>query len=80
AADAATRETSAHLDNALAFLDAAFGEGQEEVVFVSRLSVDPDLMRFVAAHGGESFVEHARQLMFHERGLDLLDQVDALRG
>ena len=80
AADAATRETSAHLDNALAFLDAAFGEGQEEVVFVSRLSVDPDLMRFVAAHGSESFAEHARQLMFHERGLDLLDQVDKLRG
>ncbi len=80
AADAATRETSAHLDNALAFLDAAFGEGQEEVVFVSRLSVDTDLMRFVAAHGSESFAEHARQLMFHERGLDLLDQVDKLRG
>jgi len=77
-ADEAAGDAAAHLDNALAFLDAAFGEGQEEVVFVSKLSVDPVLMRFVAGHAGPSFAEHARQLMFHERGLDLLEQVDAL--
>ena len=79
-ANEAAGDAAAHLDNALAFLDAAFGEGQEEVLFVSKLSVDPVLMRFVAGHAGPSFAEHAKQLMFHERGLDLLDQVDKLRG
>ena len=77
-ANEAAGDAAAHLDNALAFLDAAFGEGQEEVLFVSKLSVDPVLMRFVAGHAGPSFAEHAKQLMFHERGLDLLEQVDAL--
>lgn len=71
---------SSHLDQALDFLDACFGDGQELIVFTTRLAVDPAFMRFVADHGSSSFAEHGRNLMFHERGLDLLEEVDALRG
>lgn len=70
----------ARLDAALAFLDRCFGDGQEMLVFASHLAVDPVLMRFVSAHGPQSFVEHARTLMFHERKLDLLREVDGLAG
>ena len=72
------KSVSARLDNALAFLDAAFGEGQEMLVFVSKLSCDPSFMKFVSAHGSKSFADHSQGLMFHERGLDLLKQVKGL--
>ncbi len=70
--------TNAHLDAALAFLDEAFGDGQEMLVFVSHLAVDALFMRYVSAHESASFVEHSQALMFHERGLDLLQEVDHL--
>ena len=73
-----TKATSAKLDNVLDYLDRAFGEGQEMLVFVSKLSCDPIFMQFVSAHGSSSFTEHSRGLMFHERGLDLLEQVRKL--
>lgn len=73
-------EASAHLDSALAFLGRCFGDGQELLVFASHLAVDPVFMRFVSAHGSDSFVQHSQALMFHERGLDLLQEVDELEG
>lgn len=72
--------TSAHLDAALDFLDEAFGDGQEMLVFASHLAVDPVFMRFVSAHESAAFVQHSKALMFHERGLDLLHEVDELAG
>ena len=71
-------DASAHLDAALDFLDRCYGDGQEMLVFASHLAVDPVFMRFVSAHGSESFVTHSQALMFHERGLDLLREVDEL--
>ena len=72
------KQVSHALDNALAFLDAAFGQGQELVAFVSKLSCDPIFMRFVSRHGSKSFVDYSQTLMFSERGLDLLNQVNQL--
>ena len=77
-ADAAS--CSERLDRALSFLDEAFGDGQEMLVFVTHLAVDPAFMRFVGAHGSDAFVEHSRGLMLHERGLDLLREADELEG
>ena len=71
---------TAHLDAALSFLDRCYGDGQEMLVFASHLAVDPVFMRFVSAHGSQAFVEHSQALMFHERGLDLLQEVDELQG
>ena len=71
-------DASTHLDAALYFLDRCYGDGQEMLVFASHLAVDPVFMRFVSAHGSESFVTHSQALMFHERGLDLLREVDEL--
>ncbi|MEE1274255.1 MAG: ATPase, partial [Olegusella sp.] len=77
---AATQTVAAtRLDRALGFLDAAFGDGQEMLVFTSRVATDPVATRFIAAHGPGSFAEHARALMFDERGLDLLRRLEALK-
>ena len=72
-------QASAHLDAALGFLDGCFGDGQEMLVFAAHLAVDPTFMRFVSAHESAAFVQHSQALMFHERGLDLLQEVDRLQ-
>ncbi len=66
------------LDHALGFLDGCFGEGQELLVFVTHLAVDPIFMRFVGSHGSDSLARHGSALMFHERGSDLLGRIEAL--
>ena len=75
-----TSTVSRQLDNALSFLDRCYGDGQEMLIFASHLAVDPIFMRFVSTYGSDSFVEHSQALMFHERGLDLLREVDELQG
>ena len=75
-----TSTVSRQLDNALSFLDRCYGDGQEMLIFASHLAVDPIFMRFVSTYGSDSFVEHSQALMFHERGLDLLREVDGLQG
>ena len=76
---ASQTEAAARLDRALGFLGAAFGDGQEMLVFTSRVATDPVATRFIAAHGPASFAEHARALMFDERALDLLRRLEAMR-
>lgn len=80
ALSAACAAASDHLDHALSFLDGCFGDGQEMLVFVSHLAVDPMAMAFAAAHGSGELARHGRSLMLQERGLDLLRRVDALAG
>lgn len=72
------RAITTHVDNGLAFLESAFGSGQEMLVMVSRLSCDQTFMSFVSAHPLASFVQQSKNLMFYERGLDLLDEAQAL--
>ncbi|MDU5893060.1 MAG: MoxR family ATPase [Atopobium minutum] len=67
-----------HVNNGLAFLEASFGSAQEMLVLVSRLSCDHVFMAFVCAHPIEAFVQQSKALMFHERGLDLLEEAQAL--
>ncbi|EHF01633.1 MULTISPECIES: ATP-binding protein [Olsenella] len=66
------------LDHALDFLDGCFGEGQELLVFVTHLAVDPTFMGFVANHGSDSLARHGSALMLHERGSELLGRIEAL--
>lgn len=73
-------QTASHVDAALSFVDNAFGQGQELLILVTHLAVDPTFMRFVSAHGPASFADHTKGLMFHERGLELLQEVRELQG
>lgn len=67
------------LDAAFSFMDAAFGQEEEELVCMSRLSADPRFMRFVAAHHSEAFAAHVKLLSLDARGLDLLDAAKKLQ-
>lgn len=73
------KRVSCGLDNTFAFLDGAFGEdSQESLIYVTRLSADPVLIRLVSEHGSAEFMKHNKSLMFTERKLELLEEIKGL--
>ena len=70
----------AALDNAFSFVDQAFGaDSQEALILVTKLSSDALLIKFVSEYGSYQFIKHNKSLLFAERGLDLMQAVEALR-
>ena len=75
----AVKRATSGLDNSFSFLDDAFGENsQESLIYVTKLSADPVLIRLVSEHGSAEFMKHNKSLLFTERGLELLEEIKGL--
>ena len=73
------KEATSALDAGFLFLDQAFGEdSQESLIYVTKLSADPVLIRLVSEHGSKEFMKHNKSLLFTERGLGLLEEIKGL--
>lgn len=59
-------ETGALFDHAFAFLEAAAGQGQELVLFVTELTAGYDTSWFVETFGCEAYFRHNRELLLDE--------------
>ena len=76
----AADEALAALDNAFVFVDATFGaDAQEALILVTKLSSDSLLIKFVSEYGSDQFIKHNKSLLFAQRGLDLMQAVEAMR-
>lgn len=72
-------ETAARAaDNAFAFLEEAYGEGQEMLILVTKLSGDTQFVKFAAEYPCERYTVHSESLLFSERSLDLMKEIDAM--
>ena len=70
--------TGEKLTAAFAFLDHVFGEGQETVLFLTRLAASEQSLRFVTEYGNDAYDRHNRQLLLADRRQDLVREVLAL--
>lgn len=75
---AAYCSASSALDNAFAFVEAAFGEGHEMLMLVTDLSVSRAGMTFINAHGNDAYFAHNQNLQFYEREANLADQINQI--
>lgn len=66
------------LENAFAFVEQAFGEGQEMLMLVTDLSVNKHSMEFINNHGCDAYFKHNKALLFTERGSDLVARINRL--
>jgi len=57
----------AMLGNVFAFVQEAFGEGQEMVILVTELTVNEYSSRFISRYGCPEYFEHNKELLFYER-------------
>ena len=55
------------LTNAFRFLEAAFGDGQEMVLFLSALSASGAAMDYIGRHGSDGFLAHGHLLCCRQR-------------
>lgn len=62
------------------FMEAAFGDGQEMVVFITELNVNYYSVRFIKENGCDPYYKYNKGLLFDERQEGILEQIkDAVR-
>lgn len=71
--------TGRQLDNAFRFLEEAFGQGQELVLFVTELTACPDTSWFVETFGCDAYFRHNRELLFDDARLRIQEEIAAAR-
>ena len=59
-------------------IDAAFGEGQELVIFLTELTMNPYSMKFLSDNGSETFASYSRTLLLGGERKALLEELDRL--
>ena len=67
--------TSAMLDNAFAFLETAFSQGQELVMFVTEITAGADTSWFVENFGCDAYFRHNKELLFDQTQQRIRDSI-----
>jgi len=75
---AAVERAKSRLDQMFVFLESLFGEGQEMLVAVTELTANYFTSRFITDYGCEKYFAHNKELLFHERGLAILEDLQLL--
>lgn len=70
------KKASSALENAFTFMEEAFGEGQEMVVFITELTMDPDASRFITENGCERYFKYNKTLLVGSRRASILKELE----
>jgi len=71
-------KTGEALENTFAFLERAYGEGQELLLLVTELTADSRSAHFIARYGSEGYYRHNRALLVYERQQTILREIETL--
>lgn len=72
---ASVEEASAALEYAFTFMEEAFGEGQEMVVFVTELTMNSKAASFIAENGCERYFKYNKSLLIGSRRAQLINEI-----
>ena len=67
-----------NLQNTFDFLEAAFADGQEMVIFVTELNTSPYSLEFISEHGCDSYYKYNKKLLFHEEYAEILNELEKI--
>ena len=70
--------TTKALDNAFDFMEEAFGQSQEMVVFVTELNVNYYSVWFIKENGCDKYYQYNRGLLFDEQQAEIMAEMDEL--
>ena len=73
-------DTSKALDNAFDFMEEAFGQSQEMVVFVTELNVNYYSVWFIKENGCDKYYQYNRGLLFDEQQEAILSEMREIEG
>ena len=75
-AEAQTEEAAGMLQHVFAFLEAAFGESQEMVAFITELNANYYSVWFIKENGSDAYYRYNKGLLFEERQQKILGQME----
>lgn len=70
------KKASSALENAFTFMEEAFGENQEMVVFITELTMNPEASRFITENGCERYFKYNKTLLVGNRRAAILKELD----
>ena len=73
-----TKETSEKLSNAFKFCEEVFADGQEMLILVTELSINPHSATFISHYGCKEYFNHNKELLFYERQNEIIKQLQLL--
>lgn len=73
-----TEETSQILQNVFDFMEAAFGDGQEMVAFITELNANYYSIWFIKENGSDQYYRHNKGLLFDDRQKMILGQMEEI--
>ena len=71
-------KTSSALEYAFKFIEQAFGESQEMVVFVTELNVNYYSVQFIKENGCDKYYQYNKGLLFDEQQGHILAELDEI--
>ena len=74
------KECGRKLERAFDFLEAAFGAGQELVVFVTELNASPACLRFLKEYHCPRYFQYNKSLLFEDQEQQMREQINQLKG
>lgn len=72
---AITADVLKSLEFVFDFIEQTFGESQEMVIFITELTINPISMWFIREYNCEKYYKYNKNLLFHERRSQLLDEI-----
>ena len=66
------------LSNAFKFLENAFGDGQEKLIFVTELTINRYTASFISRYGSTEYFKHNKDLLLYERHKDIIREIEIL--
>jgi len=70
------KKAASSLEYAFTFMEEAFKEGQEMVIFVTELTMDPDISSFITLNGCERYYKYNQALLIGDRRAEILAELD----
>ena len=60
-------ETKKALSNSFKFCEEVLDEGQELLIFVTELTMNPSSAQFISRYGWDEYFKHNKELLFYDR-------------
>lgn len=71
-------ETQKQLSHAFSFLEKAFDQGREILIFVTELTVNRVSSSFLARYGSKEYFRHNKELLLYERQNEVMEGIEEL--
>ena len=71
-------EAGSALNNAFVFCEEVFGDGQELLILVTELTINPHSAKFISRYGSEKYFAHNKELLFYERQREIIREIEEL--